>query len=105
MLTWFSADGRSKKVKTGWWQGGKGCEQLLNKTQHRMTQIYMILAAVGAERGQPCAVFFDPFAARRAFDEIDGTSAHFTGNRVAFLVAYEILKNGQLMELEEIGCK
>lgn len=70
-----------------------------------MTQIYMILSAVGRERGQPCAVFYDPFAARRAFDEIDDMSAAFTGNRVAFLIAYEIMKNGQLMELAELGCK
>jgi hypothetical protein len=70
-----------------------------------MPQIYMILSAIGTERGQPCAVFYDPFAARRAFDEIDGTSSHFTGNYVAFLVAYDIMKNGQLMELDELGHK
>lgn len=70
-----------------------------------MTQIYMILAAVGRKRGQPCAVFFDPFAARRAFDAIDDMSSHFTGNHVAFLVAYELGKDGQLIELEEIGRK
>ncbi len=71
----------------------------------RMTQIYMILSAVGTERGQPLAVFFDPFAARRAFDAIDGFSSHFTGNYTAFLVAYEMGKDGTLVELDEIGRK
>ena len=55
-----------------------------------MTQLYMILTAVGRERGQPCAVFFDPFAAKRAFEEIDGMSSHFTPTYTAFLVAYEL---------------
>ncbi len=70
-----------------------------------MTQLYMILTAIGRERGQPCAVFFDPFAAKRAFEEIDGMSSHFTPTYTAFLVAYELQKNGQLVELEELGRK
>ena len=70
-----------------------------------MTQIYMILNAVGRERGEPCAVFFDPFAAKRAFDEIDGFSSHFTPSYTAFLIAYELQKHGQLIEIEEIARK
>lgn len=70
-----------------------------------MTQIYMILSAVGYERGQPCAVFFDPFAAKRAFDEMGSMISAFIPTYTAFLVAYELQKNGQLVELEELGRK
>ncbi len=70
-----------------------------------MSQVYMILSAIGYERGPPCAVFFDPFAAKRAFDAIDNFSVHFAPKHEAFLVAYELQKNGQLVELEELGRK
>lgn len=70
-----------------------------------MTQIYMILSAVGYERGQPIAMFFDPFAAKRAFDAIENFSVHFLPKYEAFLVAYELQKDGQLLEIEELGRK
>jgi hypothetical protein len=70
-----------------------------------MTQIYMILSAVGYERGPPIAVFFDPFAAKRMFDAIDNMVSAFIPKHTAFLVAYELQKDGQLLELEELGRK
>lgn len=69
------------------------------------TQIYMLLAAVGMERGQPFAFFTDPFAARQAFASVDGTASAFTGSYTAFLVAYEVAENGQLIEIAELGRK
>ena len=67
--------------------------------------VYMILSAVGTERGQPTHTFFDPFLARATFDALDvGMALAFTGNYSAFLVAYEI-REGVLVETAEIGRK
>jgi hypothetical protein len=69
------------------------------------TQLYMILGAVGTERGAPFALFFDPFAARAAFAAITDLTGAFTGSYTAFLVAYEVGADGQLAEVEELGRK
>ena len=69
------------------------------------TQLYMILSAVGMERGAPIALFFDPFAARAAFAAISDISSAFTGSYAAFLVAYDVAPDGQLTEVEELGRK
>jgi hypothetical protein len=68
--------------------------------------VYMILSAVGTERGSPIYTFFDPFLARSTFDSIDvGMAIAFTGNYSAFLVAYEIGAGGVLIETAELGRK
>jgi hypothetical protein len=69
------------------------------------TQIYMLLSAVGLERGQPFAFFTDPFKARQYFEAVDGTASAFTGAYTAFLVAYNTTADGQLVEVEELGRK
>ena len=69
------------------------------------TQLYMILSAVGTERGAPFALFFDPFAARAAFAAITDLTGAFTGSYTAFLVVYDVAPNGQLTEVEELGRK
>lgn len=74
-------------------------------TKMKGTQIYMLLAAVGTERGQPFAFFTDPFKARDAFAGISDITSAFTGSYTAFLVAYEVAENGQLTEVEELGRK
>lgn len=68
-------------------------------------QVYMILSAVGTERGAPTHVFYDPFKARAHFATIDDIVSAFTGSYTAFLVAYEIGADGTLTELQEIGRK
>ncbi len=70
-----------------------------------MQQFYMILSAVGCERGQPYAFYKDPFKAQTDFDAIHDVYSALTGNRVAFLVAYELMSNGQLVEIAELGAK
>ena len=70
-----------------------------------MTQLYMILSAVGSERGQPIGFYYDPFKARADFAAINDMGSALTGNRTAFLVAYEVKKRGQLVEVAEIGSK
>lgn len=74
-------------------------------TKMKSIQIYMLLSAVGMERGAPFALFYDPFAARAAFAGISDIASAFTGSYTAFLVAYEIGENGQLVEVEELGRK
>jgi hypothetical protein len=69
------------------------------------TQVYMILGAVGMERGAPTALFMDPFKARDAFAAISDIASAFTGSYTAFLVAYEIAADGSLTEVEELGRK
>jgi len=68
-------------------------------------QVYMILGAVGKERGAPTGLYFDPFKARAAFAAISDISSAFTGSYTAFLVAYEIGAEGELTEVEELGRK
>jgi len=70
-----------------------------------MTQLYMILSAVGSERGQPIGFYYDPFKARADFAAINNIFSAFTGNKTAFLVAYEVQKGGQLVEVAELGSK
>jgi hypothetical protein len=70
-----------------------------------MTQLYMILSAVGSERGQPIGFYYDPFKARADFAAINDVGSALTGNRTAFLVAYEVKKSGQLVEVAELGSK
>lgn len=68
-------------------------------------QVYMILSAVGMERGAPTHVFYDPFKARAHFEAISDIASAFTGSYTAFLVAYEIGTDGTLHELQELGRK
>ena len=68
-------------------------------------QMYMLLSAVGDERGQPIALFFDPFRARAAFDQYNDLAHAFGAGRTVFLVAYQAMPDGSLIELEEIGRK
>lgn len=71
----------------------------------KATQLYMILGAVGLERGAPIGLYFDPFKAREAFAAITDLTGAFTGSYTAFLVAYEVGADGQLTEVEELGRK
>lgn len=86
-----------------------GSAKHIQDTTTKMTKplpIYMILSAVGTERGQPIYTFFDPFLARATFDALEvGMAYAFTGNYSAFLIAYEIGEGGALRELEELGRK
>jgi len=66
--------------------------------------MYMILGAVDQERGQPIGLYYDIFKAQKDFAAISDVGA-FTGHLTAFLVAYDVQKNGQLMELQELGRK
>lgn len=68
-------------------------------------QIYMILSAVGDERGQPIGFYHDLFKARADFNALNDMHSAFTGSLTAFLIAYEIQKGGALMELQELGRK
>ena len=70
-----------------------------------MTQLYIILSAVGNERGQPIGLYYDPFKARQDFAAISDLQAAFTGNATAFLVAYEVTSTGVLLEVAELGRK
>lgn len=70
-----------------------------------MTQLYMILSAVGSERGQPVGLYYDPFKARADFAAINDMGSALTGNKTAFLVAYELQKSGQLAEVAELASK
>ena len=70
-----------------------------------MTQFYMILSAVGSERGQPIGFYYDLFKAQADFNAINNIAGAFTGNLTAFLIAYELQKGGQLLELQEMGRK
>ena len=70
-----------------------------------MTQVYMILSAVGSERGQPIGFYHDPFKARADFAAINDVGSALTGNKTVFLVAYTMQKNGQLVEVAELGSK
>jgi hypothetical protein len=72
---------------------------------HHPIQLYMILGAVGYERGPPISLFFDPFKARAAFATYSDMAAAFGAGYTAFLVAYESYPDGTLVELEEIGRK
>lgn len=69
------------------------------------TQLYMILSAVGMERGAPAALYFDPFKASAAFAAISDLASAFTGSYTAFLVAYEVDAEGHLVEIGELGRK
>ena len=68
-------------------------------------QIYMILSAVGDERGQPIGFYQDLFKARADFNALNDMHSAFTGHLTAFLIAYEIQKGGALTELQELGRK
>jgi hypothetical protein len=68
-------------------------------------QIYMILSANKSERGEPIGFYTDPFKARADFAAINDMINAFTGNRTAFLVAYDVQPGGALMEVAELGCK
>lgn len=70
-----------------------------------MTQLYMILSAVDQERGQPIGLYYDIFKAQKDFAAISDMGAAFTGHLTAFLVAYQVQKGGQLVELQELGRK
>lgn len=70
-----------------------------------MTQLYMILSAVGSERGQPIGLYYDVFKATADFNAINSTGGAFTGNLTVFLIAYQVQKGGQLTELQELGRK
>jgi len=74
-------------------------------TYRTMTQLYMILSAVGSERGQPIGFYKDPFKARADFGAINDMLSALTGNLTAFLIAYEVQKGGQLVEVAELGRK
>ena len=69
-----------------------------------MTQIYMILSSVGAERGAPIGLYFDPFKATDDFNAINNMSTYWSGDPTAFLVAYELSAEG-LVEIAELGRK
>ena len=68
-------------------------------------QCYMILGAVGEERGAPMQFFWDPFKAREAFSYYGDVLHAFGGGYTAFLVAYEVQPDGGLRELAELGRK
>jgi len=68
-------------------------------------QIYMILSANKSERGEPIGFYTDPFKARADFAAINDMINAFTGNRTAFLVAYDVQPGGALAEVAELGCK
>ena len=70
-----------------------------------MTQLYMILSAVGSERGQPIGLYYDAFKATQDFNAINNLASAFSGDLTAFLVAYEVQKGGQLVEVKELGRK
>jgi hypothetical protein len=70
-----------------------------------MTQLYMILSAVGYERGQPIGFYYDLFKARADFNAMNDLHSAFTGNLTAFLIAYEVQKGGALLEIQELGRK
>jgi len=65
----------------------------------------MILRANKMERGEPMGVYTDPFKARNDFAAINEMINAFTGNRTAFLVAYDVSPSGSLHEVAELGCK
>ena len=65
----------------------------------------MILSAVGLERGQPIGFYYDAFKATQDFNGINNLASAFSGDLTAFLVAYEVQKGGQLVELKELGRK
>jgi hypothetical protein len=68
-------------------------------------QIYMILSANKSERGEPIGFYTDPFKARADFAAINDMINAFTGNRTAFLIAYDVQPGGALAEVAELGCK
>jgi len=70
-----------------------------------MKQFYMILSAIGSERGQPIGFYKDLIKATADYNAINNISGAFTGNLTAFLIAYEVQKGGQLLELQELGRK
>ena len=70
-----------------------------------MTQLYMILSAIGCERGQPIGLYYDIFKAQADFVAITDIGSTLTGNLTVFLVAYKVQKGGQLIELQELGRK
>lgn len=72
---------------------------------HAPIQMYMLLSAVGEERGQPIGLFFDPFRAKAAFAQFNDLYHAFGQGRTVFLVAYQAMPDGTLIELEEIGRK
>ncbi len=65
----------------------------------------MILSAVGDQRGQPIAFYYDPFKARAHFATFSDMLSAFTGHYTAFLVAYEVDGSGSLVEIAELGRK
>lgn len=69
----------------------------------KSAQIFMILSAIGGERGQPVALYTDPFKAKAEFEAINNMGNAMMGNLTAFLVAYMQPANGPLIEIEEIG--
>jgi hypothetical protein len=66
--------------------------------------LYMILTAIGNQRGEPIALFYDAFQARSAFSLISDVAQAFTGNNTAFLVMYELGPYG-LREVQELARK
>lgn len=70
-----------------------------------MTQLYMILRAVGSERGQPIGLYYDIFKANQDFAAINNLASAFTGDLTAFLIAYEVQKGGELVEIKELARK
>lgn len=72
----------------------------------RTTTCYMILHQEDREeRGRPVAMFWDPFAARTAFDSIQSCVYAFTGSGAYQLVAYELQPDGILKELQLVAQK
>ena len=69
----------------------------------KLTQIYLILSAIGYEPGSPIAFFQDPFKAKIAFAEIRENP--FIPALTAFLIAYEVQKDGTLKDVGELGRK
>jgi hypothetical protein len=70
-----------------------------------MTQLYIILSAVGDERGQPIGLYYDVFKAQKDFAAINNMGSAILGGLTAFLIAYQVQKGGQLVELQEMGRK
>ena len=66
----------------------------------KLTQIYLILGAIGYEPGPPIAFFQDPFKAKIAFAEIKENP--FIPALTAFLIAYEVQKDGSLKDVGEL---
>ena len=109
---------RTALYRSTWYAGITTCQKLepvrapqtiTTTTTTKMKKpipVYMILSAVGTERGQPLYTFFDPFLARATFDAMDvGLASAFTGNYNVFLIAYEIGEGGMLTEMGELGRK